>query len=123
MARACVVTAAQMSVYDAAKLALTSSAGMSDTPTTHAAASLLAGGAASVASNPFDVVKTRLQNMGRTGPGGAYPYSGVVDCFVTTVRTEGPLALYKGLLATWSRQAPLNTVRFMALEQLRKLFE
>ena len=117
--RAMVVTAAQMSVYDAAKQQLLGLR-MSDTPATHGLASLLAGGAASVCSNPFDVVKTRLQNMART-PSGAWPYAGVLDCMVTTARTEGPLALYKGLLATWSRQAPLNTVRFIALEQLRKI--
>jgi hypothetical protein len=27
----------------------------------------------------------------------------------------------QGLVATWARQAPLNTVRFIALEQLRKI--
>jgi hypothetical protein len=27
----------------------------------------------------------------------------------------------QGLVATWARQAPLNTVRFVALEQLRKI--
>jgi solute carrier family 25 oxoglutarate transporter 11 len=119
VARAMVVTAAQMSVYDAAKQQLLELK-LPDTPATHGAASLLAGGAASVCSNPFDVVKTRLQNMART-PSGAWPYAGVLDCMATTARTEGLLALYKGLLATWSRQAPLNTVRFIALEQLRNI--
>lgn len=118
MARACVVAAAQMTFYDAAKAELVPLFG--DVAHTHALASLAAGGAAAVASNPFDVVKTRLQSQ-TAGPGGAMPYAGLVDCFAKTAAREGPLALYKGLLATWARQAPLNTVRFVALEQLRRL--
>ncbi len=118
VARAMVVTAAQMSFYDAAKKSLLTV--LPDTPVTHSLASLVAGGAAAVSSNPFDVVKTRLQNMSRTSS-GEWPYRGFLHCFLTTARTEGVLALYKGLLATWARQAPLNTVRFVALEQLRKI--
>ena len=68
--------------------------GLPDTPLTHSAASLVAGGAAAVSSNPFDVVKTRLQNMA-PGPDGRMPYTGFVNCFLTTARTEGVRALYK----------------------------
>lgn len=110
----------QMTFYDVAKAELLA-AGAADTAPMHAVASLAAGGAAALSSNPFDVVKTRLQNQGRASAGGARLYSGFADCFATTVRTEGPLALWKGLLATWARQAPLNTVRFVALEQLRRI--
>jgi solute carrier family 25 oxoglutarate transporter 11 len=117
VARGMVVTAAQMSFYDLSKATLLTV--LPDSPSTHGAASLIAGAAAAISSNPFDVVKTRLQNMHAVA--GRMPYAGFFDCFVQTVRAEGPLALYKGLLATWARQAPLNAVRFMVLEQLRKL--
>ena len=75
---------------------------------------------AALSSNPFDVAKTRLQNM-RPGETGLLPYRGMFDCMWVTASKEGFTALYKGLLATWARQAPLNTVRFMALEQLKKM--
>ena len=42
---------------------------------------------------PFDVAKSRLQAC---GPGRKY--AGLGDCMVQTVRSEGPLALYKGLM-------------------------
>jgi len=119
VARGCIVAAAQMAFYDSAKKALLTV--LPDAPATHSLASLAAGAAAAVSSTPFDVVKTRLQNMSR-GADGAWPYRGVAHCFVETARGEGVAALYKGLLATWLRQAPLNAVRFMALEQLSKLF-
>ena len=92
VARAMVVTAAQMSFYDRAKAALLGF--LPDAPATHGLASLVAGGAAAVSSNPFDVVKTRLQNMAPRAD-GSMPYRGFVDCFVTTARTEGVRALYK----------------------------
>ncbi len=93
VARAMVVTAAQMSFYDRTKTALLGF--MPDAPATHSLASLVAGGAAAISSNPFDVVKTRLQNMAPPTPGGRMPYAGFVDCFLVTARTEGVLALYK----------------------------
>jgi solute carrier family 25 oxoglutarate transporter 11 len=93
VARAMVVTAAQMSFYDRTKTALLGF--MPDAPATHSLASLVAGGAAAVSSNPFDVVKTRLQNMTPRASDGRMPYAGFVDCFLVTARTEGVLALYK----------------------------
>lgn len=118
--RAMIVTAAQMSFYDQAKEALIGM-GMPDSPTTHTCASLAAGSAAALSSNPFDVAKTRLQNM-QARADGTFPYRGTVDCIMQTARAEGPFALYKGLVPTFARQAPLNVVRFVALEQLRKIF-
>ncbi len=92
VARAMVVTAAQMSFYDRTKAALL--VYLPDAPATHSLASLVAGGAAAVSSNPFDVVKTRLQNMAPRAD-GSMPYTGFVNCFLVTARTEGVLALYK----------------------------
>lgn len=120
--RAMIVTAAQMSVYDQAKEALATLTPLGDSALTHTLASLVAGGAAALASNPFDVAKTRLQNM-KPEADGRYPYKGTFDCIMNTVRGEGARALFKGLSATFTRQAPLNVIRFVALEQLNKLFD
>lgn len=120
VSRAMIVTAAQMAVYDQSKQFFVQALQLSDSPATHTAASLFAGAVAAIASNPFDVAKTRLQNM-KPLPGGVFPYRGMFHCILATSRAEGFTALYKGLLATWSRQAPLNTVRFVVLEQLKKV--
>lgn len=77
---------------------------------------------ASVASNPVDVIKTRVMNM-RVEPGMAAPYSGALDCALKTVRAEGPMALYKGFIPTISRQGPFTVVLFVTLEQVRKVLK
>lgn len=94
VSRAMIVTAAQMSFYDKSKQFLIDSLKLGDTPTTHSMASLVAGGVAAVASNPFDVAKTRIQNM-KPLPCGGFPYRGMLHCIVTTSTAEGFLALYK----------------------------
>ena len=50
---------------------------------------------ANIVANPFDVVKSRLQNMPITADGKAM-YSGMADCFVKSVRLEGPAVLFSG---------------------------
>jgi len=53
--RAMIVTAAQMSFYDQAKEAIRGYTPLTDSPLTHVLASLVAGGAASLTSSPFNV--------------------------------------------------------------------
>ena len=56
--------------------------------------SFVAGVAASVASLPFDAVKTRLQKQIPL-PDGSLPYSDFLDCARKIATKEGPLAFYK----------------------------
>ncbi|KAJ1389350.1 Mitochondrial substrate/solute carrier [Sesbania bispinosa] len=81
-----------------------------------------AGFVAAVASNPVDVIKTRVMNM-KVEAGETPPYNGALDCALKTVRAEGPLALYKGFIPTISRQGPFTVVLFVTLEQVRKLLK
>jgi hypothetical protein len=119
-----------------------------DTIPLHLAASMVAGVAAAVVTSPVDGVKTRLMAQrarvraaaeaaeaaaverasGRgllsspPTPPPSLPrlYRGMLDCFVTTVRTEGALALYKGFTAQWLRLGPHTIVTFLVFEQLRR---
>lgn len=113
--RAMVVTAAQLATYDQAKESIVQRRMLPDGLPTHVTASCVAGLVASIASNPIDVIKTRFMNM------KANAYSGVLDCALKTVRTEGPLALYKGFLPTVMRQGPFTIVLFVTLEEIRYL--
>ncbi|VVC30176.1 Hypothetical protein CINCED_3A007688 [Cinara cedri] len=54
----------------------------------------VAGSSAALAVNPIDVIKTRLQAIKKTE--AEVEYKGVVDCFVKTLRNEGPLAFFRG---------------------------
>ncbi|MQM06191.1 hypothetical protein Taro_039014 [Colocasia esculenta] len=118
--RAMIVTASQLAIYDQAKEAILESGAMTDGLGTHVAASFAAGIVAALASNPVDVIKTRVMNM-KVEPGAAVPYSGALDCALKTVRAEGPMALYKGFVPTVCRQGPFTVVLFVTLEQVRKI--
>ena len=119
--RAMIVTAAQLASYDQIKETILEKGVMKDGLGTHVTASFTAGFVAAVASNPVDVIKTRVMNM-KVEAGAAPPYSGALDCAMKTVKAEGPMALYKGFIPTISRQGPFTVVLFVTLEQVRKIF-
>lgn len=120
--RAMIVTASQLATYDQVKETILEKGLMRDGLGTHVTASFTAGFVAAVASNPVDVIKTRVMNM-KVEEGGKAPYSGAMDCALKTVRSEGPMALYKGFIPTISRQGPFTIVLFVTLEQVRKLLK
>jgi hypothetical protein len=45
-------------------------------------------------------------------------YSGLGDCLVKTVRSEGPLSLWRGFIPIWARFAPMATLQLLTLEFL-----
>lgn len=120
--RAMLVTASQLASYDQFKEMILEKDLMKDGLGTHVTASFAAGFVASVASNPVDVIKTRVMNM-KVEAGVAPPYSGALDCAMKTIKAEGPMALYKGFIPTISRQGPFTVVLFVTLEQVRKLLK
>ncbi|OAY58054.1 mitochondrial uncoupling protein 5 [Manihot esculenta] len=120
--RAMIVTASQLASYDQIKEAILEKGVMRDGLGTHVTASFAAGFVAAVASNPVDVIKTRVMNM-KVEAGKAAPYNGAIDCAMKTVKAEGIVALYKGFIPTISRQGPFTVVLFVTLEQVRKLFK
>lgn len=120
--RAMLVTAGQLASYDQIKETILAHGVMRDGLGTHVTASFAAGVVAAAASNPVDVIKTRVMNM-KVEPGRPPPYSGAMDCLLKTVRSEGPMALYKGFVPTISRQGPFTTVLLVTLEQVRKLLK
>ncbi|KAL7595392.1 mitochondrial uncoupling protein 5 [Lactuca sativa] len=120
--RAMIVTASQLASYDQIKETIIKQGVMADGLGTHVTASFAAGFVASVASNPVDVIKTRVMNM-KVEEGVAPPYKGAVDCALKTVKAEGPMALYKGFIPTISRQGPFTVVLFVTLEQVRKVLK
>ncbi|EOA28996.1 hypothetical protein CARUB_v10025249mg [Capsella rubella] len=120
--RAMLVTSSQLASYDSVKETILEKGWVPDGLLTHVLASTAAGFVASVASNPVDVIKTRVMNM-KVVAGVAPPYKGAIDCALKTVKAEGIMALYKGFVPTVSRQAPFTVVLFVTLEQVRKVFQ
>ena len=64
----------------------------------------------SLAGSPFDMAKTRMMNEQGAAHGGrvSYTYPSVLRCFADVIRTEGFLALWKGLLPVYARNAPFT---------------
>ncbi|KCV67452.1 solute carrier family 25, member 46 [Fonticula alba] len=83
---------------------------------------LLAGGLAGVTNwlvgLPADTLKSRVQ----TAAPGVYP-RGVRDAFATLIRTEGPTALYRGLLPVLLRAFPANAACFWGVETARSFMD
>uniref|UniRef100_A0A3Q0RT43 Solute carrier family 25 member 30 n=1 Tax=Amphilophus citrinellus TaxID=61819 RepID=A0A3Q0RT43_AMPCI len=114
--RAAIVVGVELPVYDLTKKHLILSGHMGDTVYTHFLSSFVCGLAGALASNPVDVVRTRMMNQ----RGGAL-YQGTLDCLLQTWRSEGFMALYKGFFPNWLRLGPWNIIFFLTYEQLKKI--
>lgn len=134
--RAGVVAGVQLPVYDWTKLQLQRQDRLvllQDGPTNHLSASLVAGFSAAMASNPVDVVRTRMmvqrkqKKLLKEGScssgqhGGSTFYTSSLQCGLHTVRTEGVLALYKGFIPAFARMGPWNIIFFLVYEKLKSL--
>ncbi|XP_072402555.1 congested-like trachea protein [Diabrotica undecimpunctata] len=83
---------------------------------------ILAGGSAGISNwligMPADVLKSRLQ----TAPEGTYK-NGIRDVFKQLMKTEGPLALYKGITPVLLRAFPANAACFVGFELCKKFID
>eukprot|EP00088_Acartia_fossae_P068158 TRINITY_DN8588_c0_g1_i1.p1 TRINITY_DN8588_c0_g1~~TRINITY_DN8588_c0_g1_i1.p1 ORF type:complete len:297 (-),score=23.98 TRINITY_DN8588_c0_g1_i1:318-1208(-) len=124
--RAGMVAGVQLPVYDFCRDKLARSKLFPEGGMTNLVASVLAGLAACAASNPIDVIKTRLMVQrryldDRIGHQNRI-YRSSMDCCITTVRTEGFFALYKGFLPAFGRMGPWNIIFFLVYEKFKSAF-
>jgi len=78
----------------------------------------ISGMISQTASYPIDTVRRRMQLQGTK----IKIYTSSIHCFSTILKQEGPVALYRGLLANVLRAGPNAAVQFLAYEQLAKAF-
>jgi|TARA_B100000524_G_scaffold346895_1_gene247868 solute carrier family 25 uncoupling protein 8/9 len=121
--RATALAAAELSTYDEVKSQflkrkLFDGPGL---PLTLATA-FISGFVSTVASSPFDVVKSRVMGQPLNPDGSGKLYSGMVDCFVKSSSSEGPMALYNGFWPNFGRVVPRVTIVFIVMEQLKNNF-
>jgi len=80
---------------------------------------LFAGAAAGITSvtvtYPLDLIRTRLSVQTAEN----WKYNGIVNCAIVIARTEGPLALYKGINPTVLGIAPYVGLNFMCYETMK----
>uniref|UniRef100_A0A8B9VBV7 Brain mitochondrial carrier protein 1 n=1 Tax=Anas zonorhyncha TaxID=75864 RepID=A0A8B9VBV7_9AVES len=118
--RAAIVVGVELPVYDITKKHLILSGLMGDTIFAHFVSSFTCGLAGAIASNPVDVVRTRMMNQ-RAIVGSVELYKGTLDGLVKTWKSEGFFALYKGFWPNWLRLGPWNIIFFITYEQLKRL--
>lgn len=79
-----------------------------------------AAGFACFCTNPMDVIKTRLQTQVPLAD-GTMPFRSWMHCLTTTVRSEGLLALGKGLAPRLIWLAPQSAVSMMFYEIFKRM--
>lgn len=107
--RAAIVVGVELPVYDITKKHLILSGVMRDTILTHFVSSFTCGLAGALASNPVDVVRTRMMNQ-RAIVGHVDLYKGTLDGILKMWKHEGFFALYKGFWPNWLRLGPWNII-------------
>ncbi|XP_028322386.1 kidney mitochondrial carrier protein 1-like isoform X2 [Gouania willdenowi] len=117
--RAAIVVGVELPVYDITKKHLLRSGLMGDTVFTHFISSFSCGLAGALASNPVDVVRTRMMNQRALS--GSPAHRGTLHGVMQTWKKEGFSALYKGFWPNWLRLGPWNIIFFITFEQLKKL--
>jgi len=115
IARACVLNATKMGVYDVTKGYVTEYMGWSrkDVKTTFASA-FVAGFFMTVTVAPLDMLRTKLMNQ----PTDAKIYDGLMDCLKKTLKSDGVLSLWRGFVPIWARFAPQATLQLLTIEAI-----
>lgn len=101
----------QLPTYFFAKRRLVKHFGMEEGPALHLMSSTCSGFVVCCVMHPPDTVMSRMYNQ--TGN----LYTGAFDCLFRTIKTEGPLAVYKGFFAHLARILP-HTVNMYPLSAL-----
>ena len=86
----------------------------------HAASAFTAATFATVLTHPLDLCKTRIQTMSAKGMNGGGGSLTLKMACVDVVKTEGVLALYRGVWARILSVAPGSAISFYAYESIRK---
>ncbi|ELT99385.1 hypothetical protein CAPTEDRAFT_178931 [Capitella teleta] len=124
--RAALVVGAEFPAYDFCKKSLHEAQLPFSNTFIHLLSSFSAGVLGALATNPVDVIKTRMMNQRRLRLSGGLDtapaiYTNSIHCLIQTVRTEGVSALYKGLVPNWLRLGPFAIVFFLTYEQLKTI--
>ena len=75
---------------------------------------------ANVVANPFDVIKSRIQQMPVDATTGQPLYSGMGDCFAKSIRQEGIFVLWRGFTPAFVKLAPYSIISLTLLDKLTK---
>eukprot|EP00927_Polykrikos_kofoidii_P060449 TRINITY_DN5542_c0_g1_i2.p1 TRINITY_DN5542_c0_g1~~TRINITY_DN5542_c0_g1_i2.p1 ORF type:complete len:393 (+),score=51.33 TRINITY_DN5542_c0_g1_i2:171-1181(+) len=117
--RAGVVNMAEIAAYDEIKSLVLRQNLMSEGLQLHLATAMITGFLSTLASCPFDVVKSRLMSQPFDDRGVGLRYRGMGDCFVKCFRAEGLPFLWRGFGPCYANKGPTVVILFLTYEQLR----
>ena len=120
--RAVALAAAELATYDEAKGRIQKLGIVGDGIGLVISSAFVSGFVATGVSSPFDVVKSRVMGQPLNPDGTGKLYSGMVDCFVKSSQSEGPMSLYNGFWPNFGRVVPRVTIVFIVMEQLKATF-
>ncbi len=120
--RAMTLNAAMLATADQAKESLGPFLGGQSSYATAITSAFISGVAASVASLPADLIKTRLQKQMPNPVTGKLPYAGLVDCARQIAAKEGLASFYTGLTTYIFRIAPHAFITLLALDGLNSMY-
>merc|ERR1711981_1343244 len=74
----------------------------------------VAAGVSKTAAAPIERVKLLVQNQGEMLKQGILdrPYNGVIDCTTRTLKSEGPVAFWRGNMVSVIRYFPTQALNF-----------
>ena len=76
-----------------------------------------------MASSPLDVIKARMMNQKMDSvTGRGLDYTGPLDCAKKTMKSEGPMALWRGFWPNYARLGPHNVIMWLIVEQVRSFY-
>ena len=123
MLRGMAMNAGMMASYDQSKELVTTYVTRDPKAlSTSLLSSAVAGVACAAASQPFEVIKSRLMNMRADPATGKPPYSGIIDCATKLVRNEGATGFLKGFPAYYARCAPHAMVILLTNERITRTY-
>ncbi|XP_068983714.1 mitochondrial 2-oxoglutarate/malate carrier protein-like [Bombus flavifrons] len=117
MGRAVVVNISQLATYSQAKFLISTKLNIPEGVGLHFSASMLSGFLTTFNSMPFDITKTRLQNLK-----GVEKPPGMITMLLSIAKTEGIKALWKGFWPTYCRVGPHTVLTFIINEQIAKMY-
>ncbi|KYM84432.1 Mitochondrial 2-oxoglutarate/malate carrier protein [Atta colombica] len=115
--RAIVVNISQLATYSQVKHMISSRFNIKEGIGLHFCASMISGFITAFNSMPFDIAKTRIQNLKIIGKP-----PGMISVMVSIVKNEGLRFLWKGFWPTYCRIGPHTVLTLVINEQLMRLY-